>query len=487
VPAARSSISNGLDSRRAWLKHETDTKRLAAESERRSDSADGPVYSASARPAVRQNAAASATFPFTPLVAGTGRGGGSSRGDRCYRPPMIPLRSAHLLALLAAVGAAAISACSSGSQPVSCPAGQTACDGLCFDLQADPLSCGTCLRRCPTGATCSAGACTCPAGGSVCGAAPGACFDLATDPTHCGGCDLSCGLGTCAGSTCTCDSGTTTCPGPGAQCVDTLTDTGNCGACRNACAAGQSCEAGTCLCLSPRLDCGGDCIDPQTDERHCGSCANACATGATCSGGSCQCPGTTPDTCGQACVDRSTDEANCGTCGTTCPTGATCTSGTCSCPGGQTQCGSVCADLSTDRDHCGTCTTACPAAQSCAQGTCCPAGQFACNTGSGTSCCGGTACCAGGCQTAHANGLGQSYFDCGALDTYNRTTAQLAAAAWSPTGGTDFDLPVGECFSRQISNACATWCFAGPFTGQVNLNTISIACLLPSTGSPRWH
>ncbi len=213
----------------------------------------------------------------------------------------------------------------------------------------------------------------------------------------------------------------------------------------------------------------------------------ACPTGATCTGGTCHCPGTAPDACGAACVDRSTDESNCGACGNTCPTGATCTRGTCSCLGGLTQCGGVCADLSTDRDHCGTCTTACLATQACTQGTCCPAGQFACTTAGGKACCRGTACCAGGCQTAHPNGLGQDYFDCGALGTYNRTTAQLAAAAWAPAGGTDYDLPVGECFSRQVANACATWCYAGPFTGLVNLNTISIACLLPTAGAPTWR
>ncbi len=189
MPAAGSSNSDGLDLRRAWLKHGTDTKRLAPNPNvaaiRRMalSTALRPALVCAKTPRLPPR---SRSHPVSPGPVETGT---PAAATGATLPPMVPCRSARLVALLAAVGAAAIAACSSDSQPVSCPAGQTACDGLCFDLQADPLSCGTCLRRCPTGATCAAGACACPAGGSVCGAAPGACFDLSTDPTHCGGCD----------------------------------------------------------------------------------------------------------------------------------------------------------------------------------------------------------------------------------------------------------------------------------------------------------
>ena len=113
-----------------------------------------------------------------------------------------------------------------------------------------------------------------------------------------------------------------------------------------------------------------------------------------------------------------------------------------------------------------------------------PAGQVAC----GTSCCAGTGCCAGACQPAHANGLGQSYYDCGALGTYTLVTARLAAAAWAPAGGTDTEpFFGGNCFARATATACATWCYTGTFAGRVNLNTISVACLPPTTASSAWY
>jgi len=103
-------------------------------------------------------------------------------------------------------------------------------------------------------------------------------------------------------------------------------------------------------------------------------------------------------------------------------------------------------------------------------------------------CCAGTGCCADGCQPAHANGLGQAYYDCSALGTHTRETALLAAQAWSPTGGTDYELIYsGNCLGRQTSNACATWCYTGTFAGRVGLNTISVACLPPTFLDPAWE
>jgi hypothetical protein len=105
----------------------------------------------------------------------------------------------------------------------------------------------------------------------------------------------------------------------------------------------------------------------------------------------------------------------------------------------------------------------------------------------GTACCAGTGCCSGACQTAHANGLGQSYFDCGILRTYTQETARLAAAAWAPTGGTDtVEFFSGSCLSRATGSACATWCYEGNFKGQARLNTSSTYCLSPDSTSPRW-
>jgi hypothetical protein len=118
-------------------------------------------------------------------------------------------------------------------------------------------------------------------------------------------------------------------------------------------------------------------------------------------------------------------------------------------------------------------------------GICCAAAQQACSTAGGRTCCDGTSCCASSCQIGHDNGLGQRYFDCGALGAYSHTTAQLAADAWSPTGGADSDS--GTCLSRQTTTECATWCYAGPFAGRVNLNVLSVVCLSPTALSSSWY
>jgi hypothetical protein len=105
-----------------------------------------------------------------------------------------------------------------------------------------------------------------------------------------------------------------------------------------------------------------------------------------------------------------------------------------------------------------------------------------------TACCAGNGCCGGGCQTSHANGLGQDYYDCGTLGTWTLATASLAAAAWAPTGGTDSSLFFsGDCLSRQTGSACATWCYTGNFAGRVELNGLSVACLSPTGASPFWQ
>jgi hypothetical protein len=161
----------------------------------------------------------------------------------------------------------------------------------------------------------------------------------------------------------------------------------------------------------------------------------------------------------------------------------------CRCPAGETTCGSapgVCADLATDEAHCGTCTTACDTARTCTQGRCCLPRQLACSVGGTPTCCDGTACCPGGCQAAHSNGLGQPYFACAPLGTLSRESALLAAAAWSPSGGSDLDLVPGSCLARQRATDCATWCYLGVLAGRVRLNTVSSQCLIPDTLSPTW-
>lgn len=46
-----------------------------------------------------------------------------------------------------------------GAPTESCPGDQSSCEGSCVNLQGDVNHCGRCANRCPTGATCSSGAC----------------------------------------------------------------------------------------------------------------------------------------------------------------------------------------------------------------------------------------------------------------------------------------------------------------------------------------
>ncbi|MCC7105020.1 MAG: hypothetical protein IT307_07740 [Chloroflexi bacterium] len=59
-----------------------------------------------------------------------------------------------------------------------CTSNQTCCpDGTCATLSSDPLNCGTCGRKCPTGAVCYRGSC-CTQRGDTCGAGSRCCGSL---------------------------------------------------------------------------------------------------------------------------------------------------------------------------------------------------------------------------------------------------------------------------------------------------------------------
>jgi hypothetical protein len=72
----------------------------------------------------------------------------------------------------------------------TCPAGQTACDALCRNLQSDRNACGSCTTTCPLPEACVDGACICPHPLTVC---DGECVTTAGDARHCGGCNQPCG------------------------------------------------------------------------------------------------------------------------------------------------------------------------------------------------------------------------------------------------------------------------------------------------------
>ncbi len=127
----------------------------------------------------------------------------------------------------------------------------------------------------------------------------------------------------------------------------------------------------------------------------------------------------------------------------------------------------------------------------CSSGSCCaPETPVGC----GGTCCAGNACCgpltAPVCQTAHSNGLGQLFFDCNPLGTHNLDSARAAAHAWNASGTevNPLSLACTSCVGWLTNDACSVWCWGSdPLGGHVNLDTISVACLCPGTGSPAWN
>jgi hypothetical protein len=203
----------------------------------------------------------------------------------------------------------------------------------CVNLSSDPANCGAIGLTCPSGQTCTAGACS----GDV---AP-------------------CGAGS-NGAYCDLGSGTSTLCCAGGGCTNTLTDPNNCGTCGTVCSSNLSCVQGHCEATSctgqPNASpcgagatnecCSSACVDTQTDTNNCGSCGVHCVGAETCQGGLCGFNTCAPaiqgdpchlagisyyagDCCGASCVDTTSDPANCGGCNLTCTGGTTCSSSTC--------------------------------------------------------------------------------------------------------------------------------------------------------------
>ncbi len=113
--------------------------------------------------------------------------------------------------------------------------------------------------------------------------------------------------------------------------------------------------------------------------------------------------------------------------------------------------------------------------------------------------CEGTTCCGNACATKHSNGLGDSYFDCGALGTpglattYTQAMATAAATAWTPSGTVAGPGQCGNggsasiCMSKTTGDSCAVWCYTKALAGRVRLTTGSTACACPTTSDPTWN
>ncbi|MFT3924185.1 MAG: hypothetical protein QM778_16745 [Myxococcales bacterium] len=250
------------------------------------------------------------------------------------------------------------------SDPVSC---ETCGTSSCVDTDTDLLHCGTCSNACPSGASCSSGTCTCPAGFELCG---GRCVDVSRDAAHCGSCGKSCGTGSvCTNGACACSDGLDSC---GGACVELASDPENCSGCGVVCGPGKFCTptgCGTQVDCTGLTKCGSSCVDTKTSLLNCGGCGVTCKAGESCNNGVCGCAGGAVS-CNGSCTSVVDDAANCGACGNVCPTGTSCENGACACPGGGSSCGGACIDTSSDLENCGACGHACAPGQTCQAGHC---------------------------------------------------------------------------------------------------------------------
>src|SRR5262249_24784914 len=98
------------------------------------------------------------------------------------------------------------------------------------------------------------------------------------------------------------------------------------------------------------------------------------------------------------------------------------------------------------------------------------------------------------CQTEHSNGLGQHFYDCLALGTYNQSQAEAAAMAATIAGA---GAPVlSHCngtstntiICRSSSTQCACWRFSHlpsvcNVQGHVSFNMSTSTCMPPLSGT----
>ena len=72
------------------------------------------------------------------------------------------LRQAALTGGIPAVCILIILAMVAGCSDYACPSGQSVCNGVCTNLQNDPLNCGGCQKACTVGKVCQNGQCSEP-------------------------------------------------------------------------------------------------------------------------------------------------------------------------------------------------------------------------------------------------------------------------------------------------------------------------------------
>ncbi len=97
--------------------------------------------------------------------------------------------------------------------------------------------------------------------------------------------------------------------------------------------------------------------------------------------------------------------------------------------------------------------------------------------------------CDAGC-TMHSNGVGQSFYDCAPLGTYDLTQAFSACAAFSGDAGACGNDPIACSSGDQVcssgSSVCVCWRYNGTNAGKVH-NAGSSTCTCIGSTNPTWN
>jgi hypothetical protein len=110
----------------------------------------------------------------------------------------------------------------------------------------------------------------------------------------------------------------------------------------------------------------------------------------------------------------------------------------------------------------------------------------------GCACEASTCCSSGACQTAHSNGVGQTFYDCEAQGTFTQTLAMEACVAFTGTNTQCVAAPVGVCGSSRAicsngASTCWCWTYAGTGAGTVEKQFGLCPSACPSANGTMWN
>jgi hypothetical protein len=124
-----------------------------------------------------------------------------------------------------------------------------------------------------------------------------------------------------------------------------------------------------------------------------------------------------------------------------------------------------------------------------------PDASLACTASTCPSCGSGcTPCCTatGTCKVVHANGEGQTFYDCAALDTHDQTQAMEACVAFSKnssqcTQSSNFCSSIIYAICSVAASTCHCWQYTGPNAGTVQSPTTGCSAQCGSASDPAWN